>query len=98
MCICDLTGDDYSAGPYNVTIYAGDTSASFNISITDDNVLEENETFRLVITPESLPNLVSRGISATTTVIIKNDDGQLSIKHKIYSNFLSQMHSKPPKL
>ena len=33
----------------------------FNIMITDDNIKENNETFRLVIDPHSLPNGVVVG-------------------------------------
>lgn len=49
---------------------------SFNISITDDNIVEGNESFSLVITPESLPYFVSRGIPGVAVVIIMNDDGK----------------------
>ena len=72
-----LAGDlDYLAGPYNVTISAGQTSVFFDISITDDNILETNESFSLAITPESLPYLVSRGIPGKVLVTIINNDGK----------------------
>ena len=49
---------DYEYGPYNFTITAGTTTTAINISITDDNILENNETFHLTIDPSSLPKNV----------------------------------------
>ena len=49
-------GDDYHSGPYNVTFPAGVTSVSFNVMINNDNILEGNETFVLVIANSSLHN------------------------------------------
>ena len=40
---------DYNSGPYNVTFIAGMTTASLNISIIEDDVLENNENFFLTI-------------------------------------------------
>ena len=42
-------------GPYSVTFRAGEISASFNISIIDDNIPEQNETFVIAINSSSLP-------------------------------------------
>ena len=69
-------GGDYIPGPYNVTILAGHTSVSFDIPITDNNVVEEDKIFRLAIAPESLPYLVSRGNPGVAMVTIVNDDGK----------------------
>ena len=71
--------DDYISGPYNITIPAGHTSVSFDISITDDGVVEDDETFRLAIMPESLPYLVSRGSSGVAMITIVSDDGKSSV-------------------
>ena len=40
---------DYNFGPYTVTFIAGYTTALLNISIIDDDVLENNENFFLTI-------------------------------------------------
>ena len=54
--LCTYVGsEDYESGPYNVTIPAGMTEASFIISINNDIVLEGNENFNLVIMSSSLP-------------------------------------------
>ena len=75
--LTNVTGDkDYGSGPYNVTIHAGVTTVAFAISITDDNKLEENENFGLVINPSSLPSSVIVGNPNQTTVTIVDNDGK----------------------
>lgn len=45
-----LTGIDYKfTAPMNITISAGDIYTTFSITIYDDNIVEENETFCLFI-------------------------------------------------
>ena len=79
-----LIGDgDYIPGPYNITIPAGHTSVSFDISITDDGVVEDDEIFSLAIDPESLPYLVSRSNLGVAIVTIVSDDGKSSFLVKI---------------
>ena len=79
-----LIGDgDYASGPYSVTIPAEHTSVSFYISVTDDGVVEDDETFRLAIMPESLPYLVSRGNPGVAMVTIVSDDGKSTVLVKI---------------
>ena len=53
------------------------TSASFDVSITDDDMLEANENFMLTIKSSSLPNGVTVGNPGQATVTIQNDDGEL---------------------
>ena len=48
----------------------------FDVSITIDNVLEGNETFKLFIVPESIPYFFSRGNPGSASVIIMNEDGR----------------------
>ena len=88
-----IGGGDYTPGPYIVTIPAGDTIVSFDISITDDGVVEDDEIFRLDIAPESLPYLVSRGNPGVAMVTIVSDDGKLSalVKMRITSFLLINM-------
>jgi len=64
--------DDYNSGQYNITIPAGMTNASFNISISPDNILEGNELFSLIIDQTSLPTVVVS--DNFTLVMIKDDD------------------------
>ena len=64
-------GVDYDSGPYIVTFPAGVTSASFDIIINDDNVLEDDEVFRLII--DLLPNRVTVYNRNTTFTILDID-------------------------
>ena len=69
-------GVDYSPGPYSVTFPSGVTIASFDISITDDNIFEGNEDVKIEIVKASLSNriLVSDPDQATITIV--DDDGK----------------------
>ena len=64
---------DYTSGPYTVTFPAGSTTATFNVPITDDMILEELENFMLTIN-SSLPTGVTRGTPSQATVNIVDDD------------------------
>ena len=65
---------DYTSGPYSVTFSTGQTTATFNVPISDDNVYEHNENFMLIINSLSLPNGVMLGDPDQTTVTIVDDD------------------------
>ena len=67
---------DYDSGPYTVSFAAGITDTSFNILITDDSILEGNETFYLTIDPSSLRDdtNVDVGSLFQVRVIIVEDD------------------------
>ena len=67
---------DYTSGPYTVTFPAGQTTATFNIPINDDSVLDGNEDFMLTIDETSLPTGVTRGSPGKATVTIMDDDGK----------------------
>ena len=49
---------------------------SFDISILDDNILEENEDFYLIIIAESLPNDIILGDANMSRVTIVDDDSE----------------------
>ena len=65
---------DYTSGPYTVTFPAGQTTATFDVPINDDNILEGNETFMLTIDSSSLPDRVTRGDPGQATVTIVDND------------------------
>ena len=65
---------DYTSGPYNVTFPAGQTTATFDVPINDDNILEGNENFMITISPSSLPSGVFVGDPDKATVIIVDND------------------------
>ena len=68
-------GVDYNSGPYSVTFPAGVIRASFNVTIINDNVLEDNEIFHLIVDSSSLPNSVAHGEINQVTVNIVNVGG-----------------------
>ena len=74
----NLTGGvDYNSGPYDVIFPAGVTSVAFNISVINDTILEENESFTLTIINSSLLSRVDLGIPDNTTVTIVDTTGEL---------------------
>ena len=76
MVIYAVEGNDYTPGPYSVTIPAGETNPSFMIPITDDDMYEGDESFQLTIDTNSLPDGVIPGDPARAEVTIRNDDGE----------------------
>ena len=70
-------GLDYDSGPYNVMFLAGEASATLDISIIDDTILENNENFTVMIDSTSLPiNVVIANNSGHATVTIVDDDSE----------------------
>ena len=66
---------DYDSGPYSVMITAGLTTASLNIAITNDDILENDENFYLFINTSLLPSQVNADPDKAT-VTIRDDDGK----------------------
>ena len=71
---------DYNAGLYNITSSAGDVRVMFNISITDDDILEMVEKFNLTISSTLLPTRIFTGDIQQTTVFITDNDGKYKLK------------------
>ena len=69
-------GVDYNSGPYSVQFNVGVTRVSFNVSINNDNILEEDEIFNLNINSSSLTNRITIGDHSQTTVTILDNDGE----------------------
>ena len=53
---------------------AGVISASFDVPINDDNILEEDEIFKFTIDLSSLPNAVTGSNPLQATVTVVDDD------------------------
>jgi len=66
-----VVGQDYTAASGTVTIPAGNTSATIDISITGDTTYEADETFTVTL---SSPSGLSLGSSSSATGTITNDD------------------------
>ena len=77
-------GVDYGSGPYSVIIPAGQVDVSFNITIIDDNIFEEEEKFNLTINTSALPNNVAIGdLDHTTVTIVDNDGTHVNIQYTV---------------
>ena len=83
-----IGSNDYLSGSYPVKFVAEMTSASFNVSIRNDNLLELDETFELVINTSSLPIDVTVGMPARATVTIVDDDSKYIMQIRILSMYL----------
>ena len=66
-------GNDYNPGPYNVSFPAGAINVSFNVTINNDAIAENNETFHLIIKDPLLDNVTLGKINQTVVTIV--DDG-----------------------
>ena len=69
-------GSDFIFGPYDALFPAGVTRAAFNVIIIEDDILESDESFTLVIDLLTLPRRIMIGSSNQTTVTILNDDSK----------------------
>ena len=67
-----IAGSDYVAVSDNVTFSAGETSKTVYVSITPDNISEENENYTIALT--SSDNNSDIGANASATMLITNDD------------------------
>ena len=84
MCCYDIGHVDYNAGLFNILLPAGELGMAFNISITDDNILENVEEFNLTINSTSLPNRILNGDIQQTAIFITDDDGKVKPKNDDY--------------
>ena len=69
---------DYDSGPHSVMITAGLTTASLNITIIDDSILEKIESFDLFINTLLLPSQVNADPDKATVTIV-DDDGKTNL-------------------
>lgn len=77
---CIGGGKDYDSGPYIVTFPAEETKIEFNITITNDELVENKEkNFSLTINSSSLPKIVMAGNPYQAIVTVVDDDGMLFI-------------------
>ena len=74
-CSTRTLESDFVDTPITITISPGDTSALVSIPIIDDNAVEKDERFDVVLQAQG--NGATIGSSGQATVIIGNDDGEL---------------------
>ncbi len=68
------TGPGGAAGLYKVTIAAGMTSATLSIALTDDAILEGDETFTVAIADIVSTGVIGRGATTTVTMTIADSE------------------------
>jgi len=73
-CLESDDTEDYLYRVYSVTFSANMTMQLLDITICDDDVLEEEETFSLTIVSNSNPNNVTNGSPDSVTIIIMDND------------------------
>ena len=73
-------GDVDHNGLDNITFSAGDVRVMFNVSITDDDILEMVEKFNLTISSTSLLIRIFIGDIYQSTVLITDNDGKCQLK------------------
>jgi len=76
--------EDYFSGPYYIVFTGGMKEAVFTISVNDNDILEETETFNIIIDSSSLPNNVIIGELDKAVVTIVDNDGEF---------YQTEMHS-----
>ena len=70
-------GIDYGSEPYNVIFHAGETDVTLNISIIDDDILENDENFNVTVNPILLPiDVIIASNTGYSTVTILDNDGK----------------------
>ena len=68
---------DYDPGVYDAVFNSGQINASFNISIFEDEITENDENFVLDIISETLPRRVNPSTNQyQSTVVIKDTTGK----------------------
>ena len=82
---------DYTSGPYTVTFPAGQTTATFNVPINDDDVIEGAENFMLTIDSSSLPTGLTVGDPGQVTVTIIEEGKEVYTFVPLYTNTASTM-------
>ena len=75
---------DYTTISTNITIFAGNTSQSFNVLLYDDDILETTEQFEVTIKTihligeqQPIPPVVLGAITVANGIVL-DDDGKLA--------------------
>ena len=66
-----IKGDDFNTTPLNVTFSANATNTTVRVAVTNDNIVEGNETFSMSLNvPSSLGPIIVAGSRTNATGII----------------------------
>ena len=75
--ICNNAVDDFDSTPLIATIPAGATNTTVRVAVTNDNIVEGDETFDMsLVVPSSLGPGIIAGPISSATAIIKDSSGK----------------------
>ena len=78
-------GEDFnSIANKDIAIPTTATVITETISITDDGILEFDETFSVTVTSRSEPHLITAAPASTIVTIDDNDGNFHTYKHKVF--------------
>ena len=79
MPVSSQGGADFVSQQFQLNFPAGEIRANFNITIVDDRVIENMESFQLLLSISAEPTYkgVQVGPNSEATVTIMDDDGEL---------------------
>ena len=87
-----LSANDFNSATQTVTITAGATSSTVNIPVTDDDIVEGNETFSITLTvPSSLAPGITTGAITGATVTIIDTSSELYHYYVVVCNLFLQI-------
>ena len=73
MLLCPIAGSDYTAVAMTVTFQAGDDTATVEVTILDDTIIEESEIFTASLSTTESNVMLGDDIA---TITILDDDGK----------------------
>ena len=79
-----LDGSDYLGGQYLVQFSASEVTKTLMIEIINNNIVEDNEMFQLILTAEGQLAVGNRDVA---TVVITDDEGTVSHRYCIKCYF-----------
>ena len=72
---CFIAGEDYNGSPITINVPGGVTMQMFTINIAENNIVECNETFNVIMMSVTTCG-VTIGSNRISEVIIRDDDGK----------------------
>ena len=71
------SGKDYSSSVLSVDFSSGQRTVSFDVSTTDEDIVEFTKMFHIVIVNTTIPRRVRPGAAITASVNLLDNDGML---------------------
>ena len=78
ICVLYIAGEDYNGSPITVNVPAGVTMQPLAINIIDNNIVECNEMFNVMMVSVTTCG-VTIGSNRISEVIIRDDDGKYKL-------------------